>query len=321
MNIKFNKKRFSYNLPKKIKNSRCQFISKKGWIIKIINEDQSEGYGEVSPLSGKDFKICKEQLTHIPLYSNKENIIDKIKGFHPCIKSAINCALLEIEGILEFKKNYNLEGKDKTATLFDSQYVLNEFKEFKSKNLEKGKQYTFKWKVGIYDNKVEEKVLEDILSILDSNINFRLDANGAWDRKCAYRWSEILKDIKNLDWLEQPLNEDDIDGLIALNEKIPVALDESLIKYPDLTKSWEGWQIRRPSQESNPLKLIKELDNKKELISISTSFETGIGRRILFHCADKQLLVPNPKLPGLGLTYTPKGILFSNNPKLIWESL
>ena len=60
-----------------------------------------------------------------------------------------------------------------------------------------------------------------------------------------------MKDIENIDWLEQPLSKDDIEGLRELNKRIPVALDESLLKYPNLINEWDGWQIRRPSQEKN----------------------------------------------------------------------
>jgi len=42
-------------------------------------------------------------------------------------------------------------------------------------------------------------------------------------RKIANRWADILKDNKNIDWLEQPLCVEDIEGMRELNKKIPVA--------------------------------------------------------------------------------------------------
>ena len=131
----------------------------------------------------------------------------------------------------------------------------------------------------------------------------------------------ILKDIENIDWLEQPVSPDDIEFLRELNKKIPIALDESLLKYPYLINEWEGWQIRRPSQETNPLKLLRELEAKKGYRSLSTSFETGIGRRWLSHLSSLQLLGPTPKVPGLALKKNPVSFLFLNEPQKIWDQL
>ena len=121
-----------------------------------------------------------------------------------------------------------------------------------------------------------------------------------------------MKDNKNIDWLEQPLCVDDIDGMKELNKKIPIALDESLLKFPTLIDEWKGWQIRRPSQENNPVKLLRELKNKKALISISTSFETGIGKRWLHHLSYLQLQGPTPKVPGLAMNKFPNCLLYTS---------
>ena len=149
----------------------------------------------------------------------------------------------------------------------------------------------------------------------------RIDANGSWEREIANRWVDILKDIENIDWLEQPLSKDDIEGLRELNKKMPIALDESLLKYPYLIDEWDGWQIRRPSQEANPMNLFKELKDKKGFRSLSTSFETGIGRRWLFHLSSIQLLGLTPRVPGLALKNNPNSFLFLNEPQKIWDKL
>jgi len=98
-------------------------------------------------------------------------------------------------------------------------------------------------------------------------------------------------------------------------------LDESLLKYPYLINQWEGWKIRRPSQEKNPLHLLKDLEDKKGFQSLSTSFETGIGRRWLFHLSSLQLLGATPKVPGLALKNIPESFLFQNKPEKIWKKL
>ena len=321
MKINFRKKPFLFQLSKEVINSKMKIFNKKGWIIQLKNESSIIGYGEVSPLKSEHLALCKSQLDKIPNKINENILINEIYKFHPCIQSAVNIALGEIKGIVKFKNNYDFNDINKTAILVNSNNILDELKNLKNNNTLVNQEITLKWKVGTSDSKSEEKILERILNEINNKVKLRIDANGSWDRNYANRWAEILKDNINLDWLEQPLSEDDLEGLKELEKKIPVALDESIIKYPHLTRNWKGWQIRRPSQEINPLILLKELEEKKGLRIISTSFETGIGMRLLKHLSSIQLTGPSPKVPGLALRNLPKTILFSNKPHYIWKFL
>jgi len=321
MKLIFKKKSFCFNLSKKVKNSKTSYLTKSGWIIKLKNNDKKVGFGEVSPLLKEDLKKCEEQLNMIPEYLGVLNLSEQINIFHPCIQSAINSALAEINGKIIFKENYFFDEIDKTAILLNPNNVISDLNEIKKSQSNIGKSVTIKWKVALKNNNEEEAILEEILSQIGNNINLRIDANGSWGREMANRWADILKDNKNIDWLEQPLSVDDIDGLKELNKKIPIALDESLLKFPTLIDEWKGWQIRRPSQEKNPDKLLRDLENKKALISISTSFETGIGRRWLYHLSSLQLQGPTPKVPGLAMNKFPNSFLFSNQAQKIWDQL
>jgi len=321
MNLIFKKKSYSFNLSTKVDNSKTTFFKKSGWIIKLTRNDKKIGFGEVSPLLEEDLKKCAKQLNMIPENVEVINLSEQINIFHPCIQSAINSALAEINGKIIFKENYYFDEIDKTAILLNSENVIAELNEIKKRQSNIGKSVTIKWKVALRDNHEEEASLEEILSQIDNNIKLRIDANGSWGREIANRWADILKDVKNIDWLEQPLCVDDIDGLTELNKKIPIALDESLLKFPTLIDEWKGWQIRRPSQENNPVKLLRELENKKALISISTSFETGIGKRWLYHLSSLQLQGPTPKVPGLAMNKFPNSFLFLNEANIIWDQL
>jgi len=321
MNLIFKKKSYNFQLSKKVKNSKTTYLKKSGWIIKLTSNDKKTGFGEVSPLLEEDLKQCAKQLNMIPEYVELFNLSEQIKIFHPCIQSAINSALAEINGEIIFKDNYYFDEIDKTAILLNPENIISDLNEIKKKQSNIGKSVTIKWKVALKENHEEEAILEEILSQIDNNIKLRIDANGSWGRKIANRWTDILKDSKNIDWLEQPLCVDDLDGLTDLNKKIPIALDESLLKFPTLIDEWKGWQIRRPSQENNPVKLLRELENKKSLISISTSFETGVGRRWLYHLSSLQLQGPTPKVSGLAMNNFPNSFLFLNAAKEIWDQL
>ena len=321
MNLIFQKKSYSFKLSAKVENSKTNYHTKSGWIIKLISNDKKIGFGEVSPLHKKDLKKCAKQLDMIPEYIEEFNLSEQINIFHPCIQSAINSALAEINGKIIFKENYYFDEIGKTAILLNHENVVSDLNEIKKRQSDIGKSLTLKWKVALKNNHEEEASLEEILSKIGNNIKLRIDANGSWGRDIANRWADILKDNKNIDWLEQPLCVDDIDGLTELNKKIPIALDESLLKFPNLIDEWKGWQIRRPSQENNPVKLLRELENKKALISISTSFETGIGKRWLHHLSSLQLQGPTPKVPGLAMNKFPNSFLFLNEAKKIWDQL
>ncbi len=321
MNLIFQKKSYSFNLSAKVENSKTNYHTKSGWIIKLISNDKKIGFGEVSPLHKKDLKKCAKQLDMIPEYIEEFNLSEQINIFHPCIQSAINSALAEINGKIIFKENYYFDEIDKTAILLNHENVVSDLNQIKKMQSDIEKSLTIKWKVALKNNHEEEACLEEILSQIGNNIKLRIDANGSWEREIANRWADILKDNKNVDWLEQPLCVDDIDGLTELNKKIPIALDESLLKFPNLIDEWKGWQIRRPSQENNPVKLLRELENKKALISISTSFETGVGKRWLYHLSSLQLQGPTPKVPGLAMNKFPNSFLFLNEAKKIWDQL
>ncbi len=321
MKLKFKKKSYSFKLSTKVENSNATYLTKLGWIIKLTSNDKKIGFGEVSPLLEEDLKECAKQLNMIPENVEVCNLSEQINIFHPCIQSAINSALAEINGKIIFKENYAFDEIDKTAILLNSENLISELNEIKKRQSNIGKSVTIKWKVALRDNHKEEANLEEILSQIGNNIKLRIDANGSWGRKIANRWADILKNNKNIDWLEQPLCVDDIEGMKELNKKIPIALDESLLKFPTLIDEWKGWQIRRPSQENNPVNLLRELENKKALISISTSFETGIGQRWLYHLSSLQLQGPTPKVPGLAINKFPNSFLFLNKAKKIWDQL
>jgi len=321
MNLIFQKKSYSFKLSTRVKNSKTNYHTKSGWIIKLISNDKKIGFGEVSPLHKKDLKKCAKQLDMIPEDIEEFNLSEQINIFHPCIQSAINSALAEINGKIIFKENYYFDEIGKTAILLNHENVVSDLNDIKKRHFDIGKSLTLKWKVALKNNHEEEAKLEEILSKIGNNIKLRIDANGSWGRDIANRWADILKDKKNIDWLEQPLCVDDNDGRTELNKKIPVALDEALLKVPTVIDEWKGWQIRRPSQENNPVKLLRELENKKALISISTSFETGIGKRWLHHLSSLQLQGPTPKVPGLAMNKFPNSFLFLNEAKKIWDQL
>jgi len=125
MNIKFKKKSYCFNLSAKVENSKATYLTKSGWIIKLKNNDKKIGFGEVTPLLKKDLKKCEEQLNMIPEYVGVFNLSEQINIFHPCIQSAINSALAEINGKIIFKENYYFNEIDKAAILLNPKNIIS----------------------------------------------------------------------------------------------------------------------------------------------------------------------------------------------------
>ena len=98
MNFIFQKKSYSFKLSAKVENSKTNYHTKSGWIIKLTSNDKKIGFGEVSPLHKEDLKKCAKQLDMIPEYVEVFNLSEQINIFHPCVQSAINSALAEING-------------------------------------------------------------------------------------------------------------------------------------------------------------------------------------------------------------------------------
>ena len=188
MNLIFKKKSYSFKLSTKVENSKNTYLRKLGWIIKLTSNDKKIGFGEVSPLLEEDLKKCAKQLNMIPEYIGAFNLTDQINIFHPCIQSAINSALAEINGKIIFKDNYDFDGIDKTAILLNPENVISELNEIKKKQSNIGKSLTIKWKVALKNNHEEEASLEEILNQIGNNIKLRIDANGSWGRERANRW-------------------------------------------------------------------------------------------------------------------------------------
>ena len=118
----------------------------------------------------------------IPEYVELFNLSEQIGNFHPCIQSAINSALAEINGEIIFKDNYYFDEIDKTAILLNPDNIISDLNEIKKKQSNIGKSVTIKWKVALKNNH-EEAILEEILSQIGNNIKLRIDANGSWGRE------------------------------------------------------------------------------------------------------------------------------------------
>jgi len=324
MKLIINIKPFSFQLTRKLITSQGSIHKKVGLLLQVKDSDGNYGWGEVSPIENKELQKSIESLDFIGKQTTKdsiENYLFELSGLG-ALTFGLGASLADLENLTIRKLDF--EGFDitKSAYLLPTDIdPLESIVNYIDRSNEKKSSYTIKWKVSNQENNFkEEKILQKILNILPKNFKLRIDANGGWSRQKAQAWSNELKNESRLEWIEQPLASKDIEGLFSLANQIPIAIDESLVEFPYLRKTWKSWQIRRPALDGDPRLLLKEIDQENSQTVISTAFETGIGRRWINHLAARQVKGRHPCAPGLAPGWCPKGPLFNNNPKLVWEA-
>jgi len=322
MKLIINIKPFSFQLTRKLITSQGIIHNKIGFLLQIKDSDGNCGWGEVSPIEKNELKECIESLNFIGRITTKDSIENYLYELPGALAFGLGASLADLENLSI--RELDFEGFDITESSYllptDIDPLESIVKYLDRSNKEKSSR-TIKWKVSNQENNFnEEKTLQKILNILPKNFKLRIDPNGGWSRQKAQEWSSELKNETRLQWIEQPLPSKDIEGLFSLANQIPIALDESLIEFPYLRKIWKSWQIRRPALDGDPRLLLKEIDKEDSQTVISTAFETGIGRRWINHLAARQVKGKNPCAPGLAPGWCPKGPLFDNNPKLVWEA-
>jgi O-succinylbenzoate synthase len=323
MKLIINTKPYSFQLTRKLKTSHGIIDKKIGLLLQIKDSSGNCGWGEVSPIDGDELKECIERLDAIGRTTTKDSIENYLLELPGALAFGLGSSLADLENTNASSINFE------QVDIMNSSYLLptdidplESISEYIDKSNKKNHSHTIKWKVSNQEkNFKEEKILQNILNILPKNFKLRIDPNGGWSRQKAKQWSNELKNETRLEWIEQPLQSKDIEGLFSLANQIPIALDESLIEFPYLRKIWKSWQIRRPALDGDPRLLLKEIEKEDSQIVISTAFETGIGSRWINHLAAKQIKGKYRCAPGLAPGWCPKGPLFSNNPQSVWEAV
>lgn len=321
MKLLINTKPFSFKLTKLLKTSNGFITKKTGWLIYLKDSYGQYGWGEVAPLNTNELRTCERILNSLGSYLTKESIENDLPELPKSLAFGLGSSLAELD-MLNGTNNFDWPKSPRSSFLLPTDtYPLESLIKYIKKSNNKKNSCTIKWKVSNQKNHInEKKILKEILTILPENYKLRIDPNGGWSNKEANEWINELKDEPRLEWIEQPLAAHEIKGLLALSKQVPIALDESLVEFPSLRKTWKSWQIRRPALDGDPRLLLEELDQDGRHIVISTAFETGIGRRWINYLAAKQAQGKAPCAPGLAPGWCPKSQLFNNNPKSVWKA-
>jgi O-succinylbenzoate synthase len=311
---------FALALPRPLRTAHGTLTHKRGWLLQLRTASGQLGWGEAAPLdldTGASPELAAA-ITALGPFPGRAELEDALAAcaLPGPLAFALGGALAEADGLLDA----GWLPPPPSAQLLPAGAAAVASLEAALQQGEASAGASFKWKVAVERDADERAVLEQLLVRLPAHARLRLDANGHWQRATADAWADRLAAESRLQWLEQPLAPTDLAGLEALAQRLPVALDESLIHRTDLRRSWSGWQVRRPSQEGDPRPLLAALRAGRPRLMLSTAFETGIGRRWLHHLAALQALGPTPAAPGLAPGWQPSGPLLATDPRQVWEA-
>jgi len=314
---------FHLPLPRPLRTARRLISEKRGWLLRLEDQDGALGWGEAAPLE-VEVGVLAAAIDALGAVRQRAELERNLPGLPPALGFALGAALAELDGLPRCRW---LPAPSPAVLLpagVEAPAALAAALAASPPPPGAGPlPFTCKWKVATDDDAREREVLEHLLELLPASACLRLDANGAWDRPTAAAWATRLEDEPRLAWIEQPLDPADAEGLAELRRRfprLPLALDESLRCRPGLREHWSGWQVRRPSQEGDPRPLLAALERGTPHRVLSTAFETGIGRRWLHHLAALQAEGPTPAAPGLAPGWQAAGELGSADPQQVWRA-
>jgi O-succinylbenzoate synthase len=317
---------FRLPLPRPLRTARGLIAGKRGWLLRLENPSGALGWGEASPLDG-GLEPLAAAIAALGPQPQRQQIERALPALPPTLGFALGAALAELDGLPRRRwlpapppallLPAGAEAPARLAAALAARDGAG------PRPAPATLPFTAKWKVATGGDRCEREVLEHLLELLPPAGRLRLDANGGWDRPTAAAWAARLEDEPRLEWIEQPLDPSDAEGLAELRRRfprLPLALDEALRCQPGLRGRWTGWQVRRPSQEGDPRPLLADLERGTPMLMLSTAFETGIGRRWLHHLAALQAEGPTPAAPGLAPGWQVAGELGSADPERVWRA-
>ena len=212
-------------------------------LVKVIDKDGLEGWGEATPqmFYGETIETAQAAIAAyqevmpedaFQLEDAERAMENQLIG-NNSVRAAISTALHDLVGKRLGVPLWKLWGLDAAKAPLSTFTIGIDTAEMIKKKVREAEQYpVLKIKLGL-DNDME--ILKAIREVTDREL--RVDANCGWTRKHAIRMLPVLEEF-GVTVLEQPLVREDLDGLAAVAKasRIPVVVDESCLTAADIPK-------------------------------------------------------------------------------------
>lgn len=291
-------------------------------IIKITTDTGIIGYGEgvadehvTGESQASTFHILKSTLAaqllgKDPMQMERiHDIMGKAIFGVPTAKAAIDIACYDIIGKALGVPVYTLLG-GRYHEEFPITHVLSIGKpeDMAAEAATRVKQgyRSFKMKVGT--NMLEDvKRIQAVRANVAEDIAIRADVNQGWQSSSQTLQALNMLDGVSLDWLEQPVSADDIDGMVEVKSKspVPMMIDEGLRGFREMREI-----IAKRAADKVNIKLMKcggiypamKLTHMAEMAGIDcqvgSMVESSIGSAAGFHVAFSKKVITSVELTG-----------------------
>lgn len=291
-------------------------------IVKIDTDEGITGYGEGvadEHVTGETWEGVFHILKHTlgpaligqnPLEIEKiHDLMNRVIDFAPTAKAAMDIACFDIFGKKVNQPVYQLLGGRYHAE-FPITYVLSiaepeKMAEEARSKIRQGYQ-SFKIKVGT-NIKDDIARIRAVRTQVGNDVPIRVDVNQGWRTSAVSLRAMRLLEEYQIDWVEQPVMADDIDGMVDVKAKttIPLMIDEGL-KGP---REMKEIILKRAADKVN-IKLMKcggiypavKLAAMAEMAGIECQIgsmvESSIGSAAGFHVAFSKKIITSVELTG-----------------------
>ena len=302
--------------------SYTSYDSMPSIIVKITTDTGHVGYGEgvadehvTGESAESTFQILKNTIAPKLIGENPmrleriHEIMDASIYGVPTAKAAMDIACYDVMGKALGVPVYELIG-GKYREAFPLAHVLSiaapeAMAEEAARKVAEG--------YGFLKMKVGTNVQEDVLRIqavrerIGKDIPIRIDVNQGW--QTSANTLQALHELRDtpIDWLEQPIVADDIDGMVEIKAKssIPVMIDEGLRGFREMREI-----ITKRAADKVNIKLMKcggiypaaKLANMAEMAGIECQIgsmvESSVGSAAGFHVAFAKKIITSVELTG-----------------------
>ena len=291
-------------------------------ILKMTTDTGVVGYGEAVPdehVTGETWESTYAVLKHklIPaiigenpmMFEKIHDKMDEIVKDVPAAKAAIDIACFDITGKVLQVPVYQLLG-GRYHEKFPITHVLSigtpEAMADEAVNRVKMGYQSFKMKVGT-DIASDVARIKAVRACVGEDIAIRVDINQGWGNVAAtLQGLRALRDL-NIDWLEQPIHSEDIDGMVEIKAKsdITLMIDEGLRGVREMREI-----IAKRAADKVNIKLMKcggiypamKLAIMAEMAGIECQIgsmvESSIGSAAGFHVAFSKKIMTSVELTG-----------------------
>ncbi|MER2192944.1 MAG: dipeptide epimerase [Solibacillus sp.] len=291
-------------------------------IVKMETECGLIGWGEAVPdehVTGESlestYAVLKHTLAPALIGENPLNFeaihdkMDRAVYSAPAAKAALDIACFDLAGKKFGVPAYQLLG-GRYHEKFPITHVLSiaepqAMADEAAKRVEMGYN-SFKMKVG-RDVASDVARIKAVRARIGNELAIRVDVNQGWVNSSTTMQAVRELEKLNIDWLEQPVRADDIDGMVEIKSKttIPVMIDEGLRGIRDMREI-----IAKRAADKVNIKLMKcggmypamKLAHMAEMAGmecqIGSMVESSVGSAAGFHVAFSMKVFTSVELTG-----------------------